>query len=107
MTKPVVRFEIERTNPFQLAAAKTEKRAPLKTRPADAIESSNIPPPGDAVSKNAALNPLYRPKKTSTTVRIDTDVLLWLRAHGKGYQSRINAILRRAMIASLPSTEAQ
>jgi len=37
----------------------------------------------------------------STTVRIDSDVLLWLRAQGKGYQSRINAILRREMMASL------
>ena len=26
---------------------------------------------------------------------------LWLRSQGKGYQSRINAILRRAMLASL------
>jgi uncharacterized protein (DUF4415 family) len=34
-------------------------------------------------------------------VRIDSDVLHWLRAHGKGYQSRINAILRREMLASL------
>ena len=46
-------------------------------------------------------NPLYRPTKTSTTVRLDTDVLLWLRSQGKGYQSRINAILRRAMLDSL------
>ena len=46
-------------------------------------------------------NPVYRPTKTSTTVRLDTDVLLWLRSQGKGYQSRINAILRRAMLASL------
>jgi uncharacterized protein (DUF4415 family) len=107
MTIPVAPSEIERTNPFQLAAAKTEKRAPLEIRPAGAIESSDIPPPGDAMAKNAAFNPLYRPKKTSTTVRIDSDVLLWLRAHGKGYQSRMNSILRRAMIASLNSTEAE
>ena len=46
-------------------------------------------------------NPVYKPTKTSTTVRLDTDVLLWLRSQGKGYQSRINAILRREMLASL------
>ena len=46
-------------------------------------------------------NPVYRPTKTSTTVRIDTDVLLWLRSQGKGYQSRINAILRGRCSASL------
>ena len=40
---------------------------------------------------------LYRPLKQSTTVRIDADVLQWLRAKGRGYQTRINAILREAM----------
>jgi len=28
-------------------------------------------------------------------------VLIWLRGQGKGYQSRINAILHREMLASL------
>lgn len=55
----------------------------------------------DAFWQNAVRNPVYRPTKTSTTVRLDTDVLLWLRSQGKGYQSRINAILRRAMLDSL------
>jgi uncharacterized protein (DUF4415 family) len=36
-------------------------------------------------------------------VRIDSDVLHWLRAQGRGYQSRINAILRREMLDSLQS----
>jgi len=34
-------------------------------------------------------------RKGHMTLRIDTDVLDWFRAQGKGYQSRINAILRR------------
>ena len=34
-------------------------------------------------------------------MRIDSDVLAWLKSYGKGYQSRINAILRRAMLASM------
>jgi uncharacterized protein (DUF4415 family) len=33
-------------------------------------------------------------------------VLLWLRAQGKGYQSRINAILRREMLESVQSASA-
>jgi hypothetical protein len=36
-------------------------------------------------------------------VRIDADVLAWLRAQGKGYQSRINAILRREMLSATES----
>ena len=50
---------------------------------------------------NAVRNPFYKPTKTSTTVRIDSDVLVCLRSQGRGYQSRINAILRREMLASL------
>ena len=34
-------------------------------------------------------------RKGHMTLRIDTDVLDWFRAQGKGYQSRINAILRQ------------
>lgn len=34
-------------------------------------------------------------RKEHMTLRIDADVLDWFRAQGKGYQSRINAILRR------------
>jgi uncharacterized protein (DUF4415 family) len=106
MTKPATQLDTDRKNPFQLAAAQFVKRAETKGRPEVEVESPEISAPGDAISKDAALNPLYRPKKASTTLRIDSDVLLWLRIQGKGYQSRINAILRRAMIASLNSTKA-
>lgn len=36
-----------------------------------------------------------RRRKDHMTLRIDSDVLAWFRTLGKGYQSRINAILRR------------
>ncbi|EDU61054.1 BrnA antitoxin family protein [Providencia stuartii] len=40
----------------------------------------------------------YKPVKTATTVRIDNDVIDWLKSQGKGYQTRMNAILRDAML---------
>ncbi|MGI8840141.1 MAG: BrnA antitoxin family protein [Caulobacteraceae bacterium] len=40
-------------------------------------------------------------RRTSTAARIDSDVLMWPRGQGNGYQSRINAILRRQMLGSL------
>jgi uncharacterized protein (DUF4415 family) len=43
-------------------------------------------------------NPLYRPTKSQLTVRVDNDILTWLKAKGRGYQTRINAILRQAML---------
>lgn len=35
--------------------------------------------------------------KNHLTIRLDADVLAWLKARGKGYQTRINRILRAAM----------
>lgn len=42
----------------------------------------------------------YRPKKEQITLRLDADILAWFKQQtdgGKGYQSRINAALRRLM----------
>ncbi|MCR5536773.1 MAG: BrnA antitoxin family protein [Succinivibrio sp.] len=36
----------------------------------------------------------YRPVKRSVHLRLDADVLAWFKAQGKGYQTRINKILR-------------
>jgi uncharacterized protein (DUF4415 family) len=38
-------------------------------------------------------------RKTLVSVRLDRDVLVWFRSHGKGYQTRINAVLRSYMQA--------
>ena len=44
----------------------------------------------------------WPPTKQQVTVRLDTDVLEWLKAHGRGYQTRINRILRAAMESPQP-----
>ena len=75
--------------------------AALEAMPDEAIDFSDIPPLTEEFWANAVRGKYYRPTKSSTTVRIDSDVLAWLRAQGPGYQTRINAILRRAMLAGL------
>ena len=35
-------------------------------------------------------------------IRLDADVLAWLKAYGRGYQTRINRILRAAMESQPP-----
>ena len=45
----------------------------------------------------AVVGKFYRPIKKSLTIRVDSDVLAWLKAQGKGYQTRINNLLREAM----------
>jgi uncharacterized protein (DUF4415 family) len=44
---------------------------------------------------------LFRPYKQQITLRIDSDVLAWAKRTGPGYQSRINAALRKAMFDDL------
>ena len=68
------------------------------------IDYSDIPPLTDEFWANAVSNPLYKPTKQIATVRIDSDVLLWLKSQGKGYQTRMNAILRQAMLTELAET---
>jgi uncharacterized protein (DUF4415 family) len=101
MKKKIVKYEIDLSRPPSLTAAQKAELKALQAKPEREIDYSDIPSLREDFWKKAVRNPFYRPTKTSTTVRIDSDVLHWLRAHGKGYQSRINAILRREMLASL------
>jgi uncharacterized protein (DUF4415 family) len=39
----------------------------------------------------------YRPVKEAVTIRLDADVLDWLKQGGRGYQTRVNKILRAVM----------
>jgi uncharacterized protein (DUF4415 family) len=84
--------------------ATAKQRRELKAlagRPERRIDTSDIPPLTDAFWKNAQRNPFYRARKASTTVRIDADVLAWLKSKGRGYQTRLNQILREAMLAEV------
>jgi len=51
--------------------------------------------------ENAIVGKYYRPKKQPVTVRLDQDVLAWLKAKGGGHLTRINEILRKEMITEL------
>ncbi len=46
---------------------------------------------------NAVIGKYYRPLKTQISVRIDNEVLDWLKSKGHGHLSRINEILRERM----------
>jgi uncharacterized protein (DUF4415 family) len=43
---------------------------------------------------------MYRPVKVTLTCRLDADIVAWLKQGGKGYQTRLNAILRQAMTSA-------
>jgi uncharacterized protein (DUF4415 family) len=44
------------------------------------------------------------PPKASISLRVDADVLMWFKAQGQGYQTRINAVLRAFKDASFDLT---
>ena len=67
----------------------------LKRMKDDEIDFTDIPLTRDW--KNAVVGKFYRPIKKSLTLRLDADVLAWLKGQGKGYQTRINGLLRQAM----------
>ena len=60
------------------------------------IDLSDIPEIKNLPS-DALMGKFYRPRTTSVTIRLDVDVLAWLKATGEGYQTRINAYLRQLM----------
>jgi len=63
----------------------------------DQIDTSDIPEVSDW--SRAVVGKFYRPIKEPVTLRIDRDVLAWLKSGGPRYQTRVNVLLRAAMAA--------
>lgn len=84
-----------------LTKAQRDNLARLAALPDDQIDTSDIPEMTDEQLRRAVRGRFYRPIKRQITARVDADVVEWLKSQGKGYQSRINAILRREMLSSL------
>ena len=73
----------------------------LAALPEDKIDTSDIPelPPG--AWKNAVRGKWYRPVKQAVSLRLDSDVLAWLKAKGNGYQTKVNRMLRERMLEDI------
>ncbi|MFN0168649.1 MAG: BrnA antitoxin family protein [Bryobacteraceae bacterium] len=97
MSKPVRRTLAKDV----MTPARKQKLARLAARPDAEIDFSDIPPLKDSFWKNAIRNPFYRPVKQQLTVRLDADVVGWLRQKGRGYQTRLNQVLREAMLEEI------
>jgi uncharacterized protein (DUF4415 family) len=79
---------------------KTQARdiARLQKMKDEDIDLSDIPEQLDW--SNAIVGKFYRPVKQSLTIRLDADVIAWLKSQGSGYQTRINSLLRSAMVTA-------
>ena len=73
-----------------------------RMREAD-IDYSDIPPLDKTFLKKATAP--WPPVKRQLTIRLDADVLDWLKGHGRGYQTRINRILRVVMESQPPARD--
>jgi uncharacterized protein (DUF4415 family) len=62
------------------------------------IDLTEMPEVTDWTS--AEMGKFYRPPKKPVTMRLDTDVVEWLKSYGRGYQTRVNHLLRHAMASS-------
>jgi uncharacterized protein (DUF4415 family) len=82
-------------------AGQQDELEKLKAMPDSEIDVSELPELTEKFWQNAVPNPFYRPVKKQITLRIDADILAWLRP--EGYQSRLNALLRSVMLRDLES----
>lgn len=80
-----------------------DQLAALAARPDSEIDLSDMPELTEEDWKNAVRGKHYRPVKTQITASLDKDVLAWLKSEGRGYQTRMNAILRREMLQARAS----
>jgi uncharacterized protein (DUF4415 family) len=80
----------------QLTDKKRHELQRLAQRPDEEIDLSDIPEIRE-IPSDAVIGRFYRPKKQSVTLRLDADVLAWLKASGDGYQTRVNRYLRELM----------
>ena len=60
------------------------------------IDFSDAPPLLDWSA--AVVGKFYRPTKKPVTIRLDSDVIAWLKTDGRGYQTKANWLLRHAML---------
>ncbi len=80
----------------KLSAEKRKELQKLSAKPDREIDLTDIPEIRE-IPSDAVIGRFYRPKKSTVTIRLDSDVLSWLKATGEGYQTRINAYLREMM----------
>jgi uncharacterized protein (DUF4415 family) len=87
--------------PKMTEAMKAELDA-LALLPDDQIDTSDIPEwSAQDFAEAVPFHSIYKPRKQQITARLDSDVLSWLKAHGKGYQTLMNSLLRKEMLAEL------
>jgi uncharacterized protein (DUF4415 family) len=96
--KPRIQVRRQRTSGQPLTTRQKRELAVLAAMPDDQIDTSDIPELPPSAWKHAVRGRFYRPLKQAISMRLDADVVAWLKQRGKGYQTRANSILRQRML---------
>jgi len=72
----------------------------IASMPDSQIDLSDIPELTGEQLRRAVRGEMYRPIKKPVTMRLDADVIAWLKNDGPGYQTKANSLLRREMLRS-------
>ena|SRR5450755_4068985 len=99
MHKATKNGKVMRTSRRSLTPRVKRELAALAALPDDQIDTSDIPELPPEAWKDAIRGRFYRPVKQAVSMRLDADVVAWLKKRGKGYQTRVNSILRQTMLA--------
>ena len=83
-----ISYRVDPDKPPKLTAEQHARLDRLEAMPDSAIDYSEIPELDDERFAKA------RATKQQVTLRLDREVLDWFRAQGRGYQTRMNAVLR-------------
>jgi uncharacterized protein (DUF4415 family) len=98
MSRTDTRIVLDLKNLPPLTKQQKSQIEKLQSRNPAEIDLFDMPEVDDTFWRTARRGAFFRPTKVSVTVRLDTDVLVWLKSTGKGYQTRINATLRQVML---------
>lgn len=82
----------------KLEPARKRDIAAIAAKKDTTIDFSDIPEVLDW--SGAEVGRFYRPPKRPVTIRLDADIIEWLKSYGRGYQTKANSLLRYAMEAS-------
>jgi uncharacterized protein (DUF4415 family) len=99
--RKIVTYKLDLNNLPPLTESQKAELAALAALSDDQIDFSDIPEVTEERMKNAIRRRFYRPVKQQITARLESDVLHWLKSQGKFYQSRMNGILRKEMLAAM------
>jgi uncharacterized protein (DUF4415 family) len=92
MRKATKNGKLKRIAGQTLTAKQKRQLEALAALPDAQIDTSDIPELPPEAWKDAVRGRFYRPVKQPISMRLDADVVAWLKKRGKGYQTRVNSI---------------